>query len=134
MFSRSLTYHLLRRFFLWIASLVKESVIIAFLLSFSDCISTKVRGSRIYAWMGRDFVLDKYYKTSLFYKVLDAVWTFIIKTVRKIQILTRKIFSDSLCLGIFDFLEKKGVFSVDCIMALFIGCMFIAPHEMWNNV
>ena len=101
---------------------------------FFDWITHVVKDSGIYQWLGKDIFTTKYYETSLFYKFADSVWKFILKIIRKIQLFIRSIFKDSLSLYLFNVVVSKKAFSIDIIMAVFLGAMFIVPHDKWNNL
>lgn len=134
MISRSFTWHLVKTVFCAVVSSVKNSWIIGCLLAFSDLITKKVSDSGIYHWLGKNPFTQKYYESSGIYSILERIWQFALSVIRKLQLFTRKLFKNSLTLSLFDWCEKKRLFSVDVILALFVGFMFIVPHEMWNNL
>lgn len=134
MITHSLTWHIVTTLFSKLVNMVKNSVIFTALMTFFDFITKLVVNSGLYSWLGKDVFTEKYYKTSLIYKLAGKVWCLILNIIGKAQQLLRKIFKGSLCLGIFDWAQGKGILSVDCFLALFIGGMFIMPHERWNNL
>ncbi|MBQ8001820.1 MAG: O-antigen ligase family protein [Clostridia bacterium] len=134
MLSRSLTWHLLTVAFAFIINCVKESFIIRKLLGFSQFLSRKAVESGVYAWLGKEVFTSEYYQSSAFYRMVEKIWQFILKVIRGLQFFTRKIFANSLSLWVFDFVNKKGLLSVDVFLALFVGMMFIVPHSLWNNL
>ncbi len=134
MITQSLTWCLLTRLWTFAVKSVKESCIIRGLMLFFDWITHVVKDSGIYQWLGKDIFTTKYYETSLFYKFADSVWKFILKIIRKIQLFIRSIFKDSLSLYLFNVVVSKKAFSIDIIMAVFLGAMFIVPHDKWNNL
>ena len=134
MFTQSLTWCLLTQLWTFTVKSIKESFIIRALMLFFDWITRSVKNSGIYHWLGKDVFTTKYYETSLLYRFADSVWTFILKIIRKIQIFTRKAFKDSLSLCLFDTITSIKIFSIDIIMAVFLGAMFVIPHEKWNNL
>lgn len=134
MITQSLTWCLLTQLWTFAVKSVKESCIIRGLMLFFDWITRVVKDSGIYQWLGKDVFTTKYYETSLFYRFAEIIWNFILKIIRKIQLFTRNIFNDSLCLYLFDAITSKKVFSIDVVMAVFLGAMFIVPHDKWNNL
>lgn len=133
MISRSFTWYLLSTFFAFLSKSVKNSVIVRGLLNFSDFLGRKATESGIYEWLGDDKISKKY-EQSVFYAALERLWQFLLNTVRKLQLLAKKVFKDSFFMGIFQFLREKKLLEVDVFLALFIGFMFTVPHEMWNNL
>lgn len=134
MITHSFTYHLLTKALKGGLSLVKNSLLIGLLMGFSQWITKTVTESGIYAWLGKDVFTEKFYKTSVIYSIMGGLVSFVLKIIRYAQTLTRKIFKGSMCLWLFDQANKKGFLSVDCFLAIFIGGMFIMPHERWNNL
>ncbi len=134
MITQSLTWWALTKVFQYLVSSVKESFIVKAVLSFFDWISSTVRKSKIYEWLGKDIFTEKYYKNSLFYRFSDFIWNGILKLIRKIQLFFRKIFKNSLCLYIFDKISSQNKVTIEILMAVFLGFMFILPHERWNNL
>lgn len=133
MISRSFTYYLITLFCSFVKNSVKNSKIVRGLLDFSDYLSEKSKESGLYAWLGENFFEDKYEK-SVVYSLAERIWQFVLSIVRKCGLFTRKIFDNSFGLFVFDFLKEKGVFAIDVFLAIFIGMMFIVPHEAWNNL
>ncbi len=132
--THSFTWHLFMKALKWATDLVKNSFIISMLMAFSGWITKSVTQSGIYHWLGKDVFTEKFYKTSIIYGVIGSAWNLKLKCIRYIQIFIRKIFGNSLSLALFGYLNKKGVLSVDCFLAIFIGAMFAMPHERWNNL
>ncbi len=133
MISRSFTWYLLSTFFSFLVRSVKNSAIVRGLLNFSDFLSRKATESGFYGWLGKDYTSDKY-ERSLFYGILERIWQFILSIVKKLQNFTKKIFDGSLSMWVFEALQKNGILAIDTFLALFVGMMFVVPHEMWNNL
>lgn len=134
MITQSFTWHLVTSLVKNLWGLIKNSLIFNLLMSFSAWITKVVTESGIYNWLGKDVFIEKYCRTSVFFGAFESLWKLLLGLIRKIQLFTRKIFKDSICLNVFDCLEKKGVFSIDVFLALFVGLMFLMPHERWNNL
>lgn len=134
MISQSLTWRVLVNVYTFLFNSIKESFLINKLLTFFDFLTKSVKESGIYYWLGKEIFAEKYYQTSFFYGFSDFCWKKLLKFIRKIQLVFRKTFNDSLCLWIFDKIVAKGIVSIDIIMAVFLGGMFILPHERWNNL
>lgn len=134
MITQSLTWYVLSVACSFLVKSVKESIIFKALMSFFDWITRSVKSSGIYWWLGKEIFTTKYYETSLFYRFADFVWSGILKVIRKIQLFVRGIFKNSLCLYLFDGIFSSGKITIDVVMAVFLGIMFILPHEKWNNL
>ena len=134
MITQSFTYNIIISFVKNLWKTVKESFFVSLIMSFFDWITKTVTESGIYEWLGKEGFIKRGCKSSVIFGLIDFIWRFLTETVRKTQLLTRRIFKDSICLSVFDFLEKKGFFSVDVFLAIFIGGMFVMPHERWNNL
>lgn len=134
MISHSFTWHVLSCFFARLISGVKSSFLINAVMSLFDWIQKKIAESRVYEWLGKESFTEKYYESSLFYRILSGLWSFALRIIRNIQTFTRRISKNSLTLFVFDFLNEKGFLAVDTYLALFIGMMFFAPHSLWNNL
>ncbi|MBR5535017.1 MAG: O-antigen ligase family protein [Clostridia bacterium] len=132
--SRSFTWHILTSCFNFAVSKVKSSFIINVLISFFDWVQGKITESGVYAYLGKRDFTERFAEGSLVYALLDGVWSFALKIIRAIQLFTRRIFKNSFSLYLFDWLNKKGFFSLDVYLALFMGLMFLAPHNLWNNL
>ncbi len=133
MISRSFTYYLITLFCSFVKNSVKNSKIVRGLLDFSDYLTEKSKESGLYAWLGKDFFAERY-EESLIYNLAERIWQFILNVIKKCELFARKIFDNSFCLWAFDTLKAHGVFAVDVFLAVFIGMMFIVPHEAWNNL
>lgn len=133
MISRSFTWYLLSMFFSFVVKSVKNSCVIRGLLNFSDFLSRKAVESGIYHWLGNDKFSEKY-KLSVFYGFLERIWQAVLRGIRRVQLFVKKVFGNSFCLWAFETLQAKGVFAIDTFLAVFIGLMFVVPHEMWNNL
>lgn len=134
MISQSLIWHIITSFFARLVNSVKNSMVFTALMRFSDWITKTVKESCLYFWLGKDSFAEKYYNFSVFYGIIGKFWNFILNTVRKAELFVRKIFKNSLCLRLFDGAQSRGLLSVDVFLAVFIGIMFIMPHERWNNL
>ncbi len=134
MFSQSLTWYVLKNVCGFFARSVKESVVFNVIMSFFEWTSRLVKGSGIYSWLGSNLFTEKYYKTSYIYRFMSFIIRKALGIIRKLQLLVRRIFKDSACLYIFDKLFSYEIFSVDVILAVFLGGMFVLPHEKWNNL
>lgn len=134
MIRQSMTWCFLASLGSFFVKSIKESFLIKTIISFFDLISRLIQNSGIYHWLGKDVFTTKYYDKSLFYRFAESIWNFILKIIRKMQIFTRKVFKDSACLYVFDWLVSKKIFSPDVVAAVFLGAMFIVPHEKWNNL
>ena len=134
MIHNSLSWHILCVCFNWFKNLINESLFFNAFIKFFALITKVVQESFVYKWLGKDVFTQKFYETSLFYNIVQALWQFVLKIVRSVQLFTRKIFKNSLCLTVFDFLNAKNLLSIDCFLALFLGMMFIVPHGRWNNL
>lgn len=132
--SRSFTWHILASCFAWAFKMVKGSFIINSLMCLFARIQKLIENSGVYAWLGKRDFTDKHSENSLTYAVLSAIWNFALNIIRNIQIFTRRIFKNSFTLYLFDFLNEKGIFAIDTFLALFMGLMFLAPHNLWNNL
>ena len=132
--SRSFTWYALTKMYAFIADKVKGSIIINMLMKLFAWVQKSVEASCVYSWLGKDTFTEKYAKDSMNYRCVGAIWGFGLKIIRSIQLFTRRIFKNSLCLWLFDFANAKGLLAIDVYLALFIGVMFLAPHSMWNNL
>lgn len=132
--SRSFTWHLLTSFFAFWAEKVKKSALINAVMRFFNWIQKKIEESGIYSWLGKESFSEKYTKGSFTYMCIDAVWSFALKIIRSIQLFTRRVFKNSFTLWLFDFVNSKNLLAMDTYLALFIGLMFLAPHNLWNNL
>jgi len=134
MFSQSLTWYVLKNVYLFFVNCVKKSFVFNVIMSFFDWISRLVQNSGIYLWLGSNLYTEKYYETSCIYRFLKVIWKKLMLIIRKIQISVRRFFKDSLSLFLFDKLFSKEKISIDVMLALFLGVMFVLPHERWNNL
>ncbi len=132
MFAQSLTGRFLKRLFEFFAKCGRESLFIGIVLGFFDRFGEKIRESRLYDWLGKKVFYEKYYSDSIFYSLLNAVLKFVCGIIGGIRNFLKKIFAGSLSLAVF---EKVSSFvTIEVFLALFIGVMLIAPHELWNNL
>ncbi len=132
--SRSFTWHVLTSIFAFWAEKVKGSALINAFMRFFDWIQKKITESGVYAWLGKKNFTEKYAEGSFTYMCIDAIWSFALKIIRRVQLFTRRIFKNSLTLWLFDFLNARNILAMETYLALFIGLMFLAPHSMWNNL
>ncbi len=134
LFSQSFTWHVLTSVVAFFTEKVKSSVLINVLMSFFNWIQKCIEASGIYAWLGKADFTEKYAQGSFVYECIGRLWKFVLRLVRSIQLFTRRIFKNSLTLYLFDLLNSKGFLAMDTYLALFIGLMFLAPHNLWNNL
>lgn len=119
---------------MFLAKSVKESFVFNVIMSFFEWISRLVQNSGVYSWLGSDLFTEKYYETSCIYRLLDFIQKKLMGIIRRIQVFVRRIFKNSLSLYLFDRLFSREKVSIDVVMALFLGVMFVLPHERWNNL
>ncbi len=134
MFSQSITAYLLTSLIAMLKGKLKDSLLINTLNRVVDYVSEQAKGSRFFAWIGKDVFTSKYYETSFFYGIFNAVLGFVLKIIKTVQVWVRGIFKNSLTLYLFDKFASSKHFTVDRILAYFIGFMFIVPHDYWNNL
>ena len=132
--SRSFTFYILTSVYRFFEKRVKGSWIVNIIMKLLNGIQTKVETSCVYAWLAKADFTEKYAQGSMTYSVINALWAFVLNTLKTIQSTTRRIFKNSFILHVFDLLNEKGLLAIDVYLALFIGLMFVAPHELWNNL
>ena len=132
MFSQSITGHLIVRIWEFFKEKLYGSLFFSLLCAFSDWVSEKVRGSLIYDWLGRGVFTERFYAPSRFYKIIGFIFDKFITLLRKIADLFLRITNGSLTGAAVKWLWR--VFKVDVMFAVFVGLMFVAPHERWNNL
>ncbi len=132
MFAQSLTGRFLKRLFEFFSRCGKESFFIGVILGFFDWIEKKIKESRLYDRLGKKVFYEKYYSDSLFYSALNGILKFVCKIFEGIRGFFRKIFAGSLSLAVFEKIFSSV--TIEGVLALFIGVMLIAPHELWNNL
>ena len=104
------------------------------IMKFLGGVQSKIETSCVYAWLAKADFTEKYAQGSMTYSVIRALWGWLLKTLKGIQTFTRRIFKNSFILYLFDLLNEKGFLAIDTYLALFIGLMFVAPHNLWNNL
>lgn len=134
MFSQSITAYLLTSLIAILKNKFENSLLVNSLYKLMDCLSKHAAESKFCAWAHKDVFTERYYETSLFYGAFNAVLRFVFKIIRNIQGWVRGIFKNSLTLYLYDKVVGLKWFTVDRILALFIGFMFIVPHDFWNNL
>ncbi len=134
MVSQSLTWFVLKKIADFIKKTVSESVIIDAVMTFFDFYGRKVRESGIYAWLGSSTIWDKNYKSSKVYNILGVIAKWVLNLIGRLQLFFRKIFENSLSLYLFDFVFSGKWISIDVVLAIFLGGMFVVPNGNWNNL
>ncbi|MBQ8541705.1 MAG: O-antigen ligase family protein [Clostridia bacterium] len=109
-------------------------MLVNLILKFLGGIQTKIEQSWVYAWLAKADFTEKYAQGSMTYSVMSALWNWLLKVIKGVQDFTRRIFKNSFTLYLFDLLSEKGFLAIDTYLALFIGLMFVAPHNLWNNL
>lgn len=113
---------------------LKESFFVSLLLRFFAWIGEKVRESLVYEWLGKSVFTEKYYTGSIFYCILNKILSVIYAFASALNRFAGRLFGSSLTYAAAKRISAWRFFSVDVFLALFIGVMFIAPHEAWNNI
>lgn len=99
--------------------------------------AAKIRGAFLESAIHRFFTSptarDKYYETSLIYRLIDAVFDFVVKILKKIYEPLRKINQGGINNCIYTKLHDTGLFKYEYILSAFLAIMLALPHERWNN-
>lgn len=131
MFAQSLTGHWLTALWKAFKKAVCGSFFVGILGSVFSWLGEKTKQSFIYSWLGKNVFTEKYYSASIFYTALNRVFSFVIKAITAVRSFFGSIFKNSVTLFVFK--KAADVFTIDIILPLFIGLMFVSPHELWNN-
>ncbi len=134
LFAESAGFNAAKRVCLWIWRQLRESLFVNLLLRFFEWISDKVRESLIYDWLGKSVFTEKYYSDSIFYHILNKILKLIYGAASAVRRAAGKVFKQSLTYAAAEKISAWRFFSPDVFLAFFIGVMFIAPHEAWNNL
>ncbi len=134
MFKHSITISLILRLFAMLKKGFDESLFINSIYGVIAYLSEKGKESFIHNWFTSDTFTDKYYKSSFFYRVLNSVFQFLLGLVKKILLWIEKLGNYSITVALVKKVLSLKYMSIDCVLAVFIGIMFAAPHELWNNL
>lgn len=134
MFSQSFTGYFLSKIFSGLKRCVSESAVFSFFSRLLEGFSECVRGSLVYNWLGKSVFTEKFYSSSLFYGALNAILRFVTNVIRSVCGALSRAFDGSLTLYAASKVTGAKYFRIDVFLALFIGVMFAAPHERWNNL
>ncbi|MBR7163825.1 MAG: O-antigen ligase family protein [Clostridia bacterium] len=111
---------------------MESSFFLGALASFGDWINRMVKSSGVYSWLDSSVLTEKYYDTSCFYKLNNWIWKKTLCVIRRFFLPFCKLLEGSVCLRIYRLTGNK--LSIACLLALFLGGMFVLPHEKWNNL
>lgn len=103
------------------------------LMKFSAWVKKEFLQSSIHHFFVSPTARDKYYETSVVYKVIGAVFDFVVRVMKKIYDPLAKFNTGSINNRIYTALHDTGYFKYEYILSAFMAVMIMLPHEMWNN-
>ncbi len=134
MLKQSFAYNFCIKLFSCFINGIKSSAVFALAAAAFAAFDRTVKGSAVYGGLMKEIFTEKYYKSSVFYRILGFFRDLLLNTAKAVLSWLRRVFGSSYLYGTIDFLTEKGLLSLDVFLALYVGVMLIAPHEMWNNL
>ena len=140
-FQNSFTFSVLLKFVSFLKNILiklkcvfEDSLIYSLTVRFASFLQRELKSGYIYSYVMSDKGLHNAYKDSVFYKVIDVGFGWILQILSYIC----KIFAKLAKNGIIHKSAKKlcsfKYVNFDCLFAAYTVLMMILPHELWNNI
>ncbi len=119
--------------YLWLA--FKESTFFAILLGITDYIANAYKHSILRKIILGTGNLENYTRDSVFFKIISKILYFFTTAAMGISSFFVNASKNSLCVKCISFACRgSAVFNLYTLFPFAIMCMFLVPHEMWNNM
>lgn len=121
--------------FLWVYSVLTESVFFRFLLRAIGRLGTILRESAPGLFLCREKSIDDFAASSKFYRGLACVLRGIYRPFRKLYMYIRRYNEESINRRFFEgIVQNAYVLRPETLLGLGVLVLFLVPHTFWNNL